>query len=65
MKSFDLPLFIFAILGTVGMIGIGISFAQMSMLMFLGFLVLSLGSVAAGFMRKKSQQSKTNEEGQA
>ncbi|WP_280769127.1 DUF5325 family protein [Salipaludibacillus daqingensis] len=56
MRSFDIQLFIFAILGTIGMIGIGISFAQTSLIMFLGFLTLSLGSVAAGFNRKKQQQ---------
>ncbi|MCE7794749.1 DUF5325 family protein [Salipaludibacillus sp. CUR1] len=53
MRSFDIYYFILAILGTVGMMGIGISFAQTSLLMFLSFLVLSLGSVFAGFKRKK------------
>jgi hypothetical protein len=57
MKSFDFTLFIFAMLGTIGMIGIGISFAQTSLLMFTGFLILSLGSVAAGFKRKKYKQA--------
>lgn len=56
MKSFDIQLFIFALLGTIGLMGIGISFAQTSLLMFLGFLVLSLGSVVAGFYRKKQKQ---------
>ena len=56
MKSFDIQLFIFAMLGTIGLMGIGISFAQTSLVMFLGFLVLSLGSVAAGFNRKKQKQ---------
>ncbi|MGJ9383933.1 hypothetical protein CR203_02175 [Salipaludibacillus neizhouensis] len=65
MKSFDLPLFIFAVLGTIGIMGIGISFAQTSMLMFLGFLILSLGAVGAGFSRKKMLRSNLNDKGQA
>ncbi|PYZ93286.1 hypothetical protein CR194_08820 [Salipaludibacillus keqinensis] len=56
MKSFDIPLFIFAMLGTIGMMGIGISFAQTSFLMFFSFLVLTLGAVFAGFKRKKLKQ---------
>jgi len=60
MKSFDIQLFIFAMLGTIGMMGIGISFAQTSLLMFLAFLAITLGSVAAGFNRKKQKQQQVN-----
>lgn len=57
MQSFDITFFILAVLGTAGMIGIGISFAQTSLPLFLFFLALSLGSVFIGFRRKKQLRS--------
>ncbi|MCR6111264.1 hypothetical protein HXA35_13025 [Bacillus sp. A301a_S52] len=59
-KKFDIYHFICAILGTIGLIGIGISFAQLSLSMFLSFLVLTLGSIYVGFRRKKQLQSTTD-----
>ncbi|MCR6095898.1 hypothetical protein HXA31_09170 [Salipaludibacillus agaradhaerens] len=58
-KKFDIYHFICAVLGTIGLIGIGISFAQLSLSMFLSFSVLTLGSIYAGFRRKKQLQSTT------
>ncbi|QKS71564.1 DUF5325 family protein [Paenalkalicoccus suaedae] len=57
MKSFDPIFFLLAVGGTVGMIGLGIAFAQTSALMIIGFAILMFGSIGTGFARKKRLNS--------
>ncbi|GEL08608.1 DUF5325 family protein [Salisediminibacterium halotolerans] len=55
MDRFDLISFIYAILGTAGMVGIGISLAQLSLTIFTVSFLLTLGAFFFGFRRKNKR----------
>lgn len=57
MGTFDIISFIYAVLGTAGMVGIGISLAQLSLVIFSVSLLLTLGAFFFGFRRKNKLQS--------
>ncbi|PRO64761.1 DUF5325 family protein [Alkalicoccus urumqiensis] len=53
MRSFDIVFFLLALLGTAGMMGLGIAFAQGSLLLFILFSGMLAASLVTGFKRKK------------
>ncbi|MFC4735473.1 hypothetical protein ACFO4L_02645 [Bacillus daqingensis] len=57
MRSFDIIFFILACTGTIGIMGLGIALAQLSIPLLLLFGGLFGGSLAVGFKRKKRLQS--------
>ncbi|SDN23807.1 DUF5325 family protein [Alkalicoccus daliensis] len=52
MKSFDIIFFMLAVLGTVGMMGLGVALAQLSLTILFVSLLLLGGSLFIGFRRK-------------
>ncbi|MCD8509239.1 MAG: YlaF family protein [Bacillus sp. (in: Bacteria)] len=52
MKSFNWKFFILALLGTAGLIGIGIGIAEGSTLIITSAIVLAIVSVTTGFTLK-------------
>ncbi|PTL37507.1 hypothetical protein [Alkalicoccus saliphilus] len=54
MRSFDIVFFMLAVIGTIGMMGLGVALAQMSLILFFLFGGLFGGSLAYGFKRKKA-----------
>ncbi|CAM3961839.1 DUF5325 family protein [Alkalicoccus chagannorensis] len=53
MRSFDIIFFLLAVCGTFGMMGLGIAFAQMSLLLFALFGGILGLSLFLGFRRKR------------
>ena len=60
MGSFDIISFLYAVLGTLGIIGIGISLGQLSLLIFSIALLMTVSALVLGFKRKNSRQEKEN-----
>lgn len=54
MRSFDIVFFMLAVIGTIGMMGLGVALAQTSLVLFFVFGGLFGGSLAYGFKRKKA-----------
>ncbi|MBU9711267.1 DUF5325 family protein [Evansella tamaricis] len=56
MGSFNWSFFLLAVLGTSGLIGIGIGIAEGSPLIIIGAIVLTIVSVGTGFTLKKKKR---------